>query len=83
MVDVPEEVCDLNPEKICRYKTTLVPSLVPQEECTQVPKESCHLSFSSPKPEKKPLLTKWCLDPTPADPGRSYDENNALVAPLA
>ena len=62
LVDVPEEVCDLNPEKICRYKTTLVPSLVPQEECTQVPKESCHLSFSSPKPEKKPLLTKWCLD---------------------
>ena len=28
----------------------------------QVPKESCHLSFSSPKPGKKPLLTKWCLD---------------------
>ena len=63
MVDMPEEVCDLNPEKICRYKTALVPSLIPQQECTQVPKESCHLSFSSPEPGKKPLLTKWCLEP--------------------
>ena len=63
LVDMPEEVCDLNPEKICRYKTALVPSLIPQQECTQVPKESCHLSFSSPEPGKKPLLTKWCLDP--------------------
>ena len=34
-----------------------------QQKCTQVPKESCHLSFSSPEPGKKPLLTKWCLDP--------------------
>ena len=24
VVDMPEEVCDLNPEKICRFKTTLV-----------------------------------------------------------
>ena len=30
-----EEVCDLNPEKVCRYKTALVPRLIPQEECTQ------------------------------------------------
>ena len=71
MVDMPEEVCDLNPEKICRYKTALVPSLIPQQECTQVPKESCHLSFSSPEPGKKPLLTKWCLDPEIPD----IDEN--------
>ena len=71
LVDMPEEVCDLNPEKICRYKTALVPSLIPQQECTQVPKESCHLSFSSPEPGKKPLLTKWCLDPEIPD----IDEN--------
>ena len=30
-----EEVCALNPEKVCRYKTALVPRLIPQEECTQ------------------------------------------------
>ena len=27
-----------------------------------VPQETCFLSFSSPKPSKKMLLTKWCLD---------------------
>ena len=24
VVSMPEEVCDLNPQKICRFKTTLV-----------------------------------------------------------
>ena len=39
VVDVPEEVCDLNPSKVCRYTTRLVPSLTPTEQCTVVPKE--------------------------------------------
>ena len=30
----------------------------------------------------QPLLTKWCLDPTEAAPGESYDEENALGEPL-
>ena len=61
-VDKPEEVCDLSPAKTCRLSTRLVPSLTPQHQCTVVPKETCHLSFSSPTPAKKILLTKWCLD---------------------
>merc|ERR1712037_893093 len=28
--------------------------------------------------EEVPLQTRWCLDPTPAAPGESYDEENAL-----
>merc|ERR1712186_48925 len=47
LVDVPEEVCDLNPQQV-----------------------------------DKPLLTKWCLDPTPAAPGESYDEENAAAPPI-
>jgi hypothetical protein len=39
VVDVPEEVCDLNPTKLCRFTTRLVPSLTPDEQCTVVPKE--------------------------------------------
>ena len=31
----------------------------------------------------QPLLTKWCLDPTEAAPGESYDESEALGEPLA
>jgi len=82
LVDVPEEVCDLNPQKICKFVTKLVPSLSPKHECTIVPKETCHLKFTQPKQVDKPLQTRWCLDPTPAAPGESYDEADALGAPL-
>merc|ERR1712055_114459 len=82
LVDVPEEVCDLNPQKLCKFVTKLVPSLSPKHECTIVPKETCHLKFTQPKQVDKPLQTRWCLDPTPAAPGESYDEADALGAPL-
>ena len=62
LVDVPEEICDLNPQKTCRLVTKLVPNLQPKEECTIVPKETCNLKFTNPSVEKKPLRTEWCLD---------------------
>jgi hypothetical protein len=62
LVDIPEEVCDLNPQKTCRLQTKLVPSLKPKQECTIVPQETCTLNFSQPKRERKPLRTEWCLD---------------------
>ncbi len=77
LVDVPEEVCDLNPQKTCRFQTKLVPRLKPAHECTIIPQETCNLKFSSPQPVEKPLKTKWCLDPTPSAPGETYDESNA------
>jgi len=82
VVDVPEEVCDLNPQKTCRYQTKLVPSLSPEHQCTIVPKETCVLKFTTPQQVAQPLQTKWCLDPTEAAPGESYDESNALGEPL-
>lgn len=82
LVDVPEEVCDLNPQKTCRFQTKLVPRLKPAHECTVIPKETCNLKFSSPQEVEKPLKTKWCLDPTPAVPGETYDESGALGQPL-
>merc|ERR1712086_644820 len=83
LVDVPEEVCDLNPQKTCRFITKLVPKLKPQHQCTIVPREICNLKFSQPKQVPKPLQTRWCLDPTPATPGESYDENDALGSPFS
>ena len=62
LVDVPEEICDLNPQKTCHLVTKLVPSLKPKEECTTVPKETCNLKFVNPSVEKKPLRTEWCLE---------------------
>jgi hypothetical protein len=79
VVDVPEEVCDLNPQKICKFVTKLVPKLKPEHQCTIVPKETCFLKFTQPKQVPKPLLTKWCLDSTPAAPGESYDESEAAA----
>ena len=62
LVDVPEETCDLNPQKTCRLVTKLVPSLKPKQECTTVPQETCSLRFTQPKRLSKPLRTEWCLD---------------------
>jgi len=78
LVDVPEEHCDLNPQKICKFVTKLAPKLSPKHECTIVPKETCHLKFGQPRQVPKPLKTRWCLDGTPAAPGESYDESRAL-----
>jgi len=84
LVDVPEEHCDLNPQKICKFINKLVPRLTPKHECTIVPKETCILKFTRPRPVDKPLLTKWCLDPSPPTPGESgYQEDQALAAPLS
>jgi len=77
LVDVPEEVCDLNPQRTCRLQTKLVPKLTPQHQCTRVPREICHLRFSSPKRVSKPLITKWCLDDSPVVPGELYEDFEA------
>ena len=71
IVDVPEEMCDLNPQKTCRLVTRLVPSLNPQQECTIVPKETCNLRFSQAALERTPLRTEWCLDESPEGAGQS------------
>merc|ERR1719309_1040030 len=83
LVDVPEEVCDLNPQKTCRFVTKLVPKLSPKHERTIVPQETCNLKFAQPRQVPKPLQTRWCLDPTPATPGDSYDESESLADPIS
>merc|ERR1711874_326369 len=79
LVDTPEEVCDLSPQKTCRFVTKLVPKLSPVHECTIVPKETCILRFTPPHQVEQDLPTRWCLDPTPAPSGESYQESNALA----
>ena len=69
LVDVPEEVCDLQPQKTCRLVTKLVPSLDPKQECTSVPREVCHMRFTPGSISRKPLRTEWCLDEEDEDQG--------------
>jgi len=75
LIDVPEETCDLNPQKTCRFVTKLVPKLKPKSECTTIPKETCMLKFTQPHEIKKTLKTRWCQDPTPAEPEDKYEES--------
>ena len=78
-IDIPEEICDLNPQKTCRFQTKLAPKLSPSHECTIIPQEICNLRFSSPQQIEKPLKTKWCLDPTAPEPGETYGEETQHV----
>ena len=82
LIDIPEEVCDLNPQKTCKFQTKLVPKLKPEHECTIIPQEVCNLKFSNPEQIDAPLKTKWCQDPSPPTPGETYSETKA-EAPLA
>ena len=83
LLDVPEEVCDLNPQKTCRFQTRLVPKLAPKHECTIIPQETCNLKFSNPEQVEKPLKTKWCLDPAePTPDGGGYEETPDRPPPV-
>ena len=61
-VDIPEEICDLNPQKTCHMATKMVPKLTPEHECTRVPQEVCHLTYGPPQVVAKPFKSEWCLD---------------------
>lgn len=82
VVDIPEEICDLNPQKTCRFVTRLVPSLKPERECTIVPKETCNLKFTQPVAVKKPLRTEWCLDETPVSSDSSSQDGVISEQPI-
>jgi hypothetical protein len=82
VIDVPEEQCDLNPQKTCRFATRLVPQLKPVHECTIIPQETCNLKFSAPRKEEKDLVSEWCQDDSPVVPDQTYDEANAQGSPI-
>ena len=84
LVDVPEEICDLNPQKTCRLVTRLVPTLKPKPECTIIPQEICNLKFTAPKSIDKPLKTKWCIDPNAGvERDETYAESESQAAPIS
>ncbi|XP_040582412.2 uncharacterized protein [Lepeophtheirus salmonis] len=61
--NVPEEECDLEPEENCRMESSLVPRLVPKQNCVKVPKEVCVNTKKNPKKVTKPIVKQWCYDP--------------------
>ena len=61
---VPEETCNLEPQKTCKFVTKLVPQLKPVEECVDIPKEVCSRSRQNPRKEQRPVVKKWCYVPS-------------------
>ena len=67
----PVEECDMEPQRVCKQVTKMVPGLVPQEECVQVPKEVCAMSKINPRKIKVPFIQNWCYDPKDIEGGGS------------
>jgi len=65
ITEVPEETCNLEPQRQCKHVTKLVPLLKPAEECVDIPTEVCSRSRSNPRKVQKPIVKKWCYVPTP------------------
>ena len=65
LIDVPMEMCDINPRPVCKFQTKLVPKLIPQEKCFDIPREKCELKYE-PKEVEKTYDINWCrpLDPS-------------------
>ena len=66
-IDVPEEICDLVPQKTCRGVYKLVPYLVPEPECKDVPREVCSFGVKGTKLGEKPIVTKVTKEDTSND----------------
>lgn len=64
VTDIPNEVCDLQPQRSCEHVTKLVPKLSPVEECSDVPKEICTKGKANPRTVLKPITKKWCYNPS-------------------
>jgi len=60
----PTEECDIEPHRMCKHVTKLVPHLEPREECVDVPKEVCTRARANPRKVKKPVIKKWCYIPS-------------------
>ena len=62
VVEVPEETCNLEPQKECKHVTKLVPHLKSKENCIDIPKEVCSRSRTNPRKVDKPIVKKWCYE---------------------
>ena len=80
-IDSPEEVCDLQPQKMCKQVYRLVPKLNPQEVCEEVPREVCFTTLKNPRKVSTPLLTKWCFKPDAEEETEPVQEYGAPPPP--
>lgn len=56
----PVEECQLEPRRVCKLVSKLVPYLQPQESCLSVPREVCSRANGSPRKQLRPVVKRWC-----------------------
>ena len=54
----------------------LVPHLTPVEKCSDLPRQICSFGLQSPRVREKPLVTKWCFDPSEEEEGEEGEEGD-------
>merc|ERR1719361_2708650 len=59
--EVPVEECTLNPKKDCKFVTKMIPKLIPELECVDVPKEVCVRVRNNPKKDQETYREKMVL----------------------
>ena len=67
MTQVPNEVCELKPIKICVDEVVSLPSLELVNECVDVPKEVCSVEKVNPRQVARPIVKLWCNNSSPGD----------------
>ena len=85
----PVEECDIEPQRVCRHVTKMLPKLEPVIDCVQVPHEVCGVSKTMPVKKKRPVILNWCYDkPTGISPhedskksscGSSINKNSSYI----
>lgn len=71
---VPQENCDLQPVKTCRFVTRLMPKLSPVHECSVSPRQVCSRKYKTIK-ISKPVTTLWCGDQDDDDDLKETDRS--------
>ena len=76
----------LEPKRVCKFVTKLVPQLKPHESCVDVPKEVCVRSQTNPRKVQKPVIKKWCYTPSeesglPVLASTAESEEDSLAQP--
>ena len=76
---MPDEHCELEPYEVCNFVQKQYPTLVEEEFCKTVPRETCDPERVLPKQETKPLVKKVCMETSSQDmSGDDDDDNNDM-----
>lgn len=69
----------MEPQRICKHVTKLVPLLKPVEACVDIPKEVCVRNKRNPRRIQKPVIKKWCYTPS-RESGIVFDPSETFQA---